>query len=378
MKIVISPDSFKGTLTALQAAESIERGIKHINNDIETLIIPVADGGEGTLETLVLATNGRKVDVPVLDPLGREIIASYGVLGNGTTCVIEMAAASGITLLHNNEKDPHIASTFGTGQLLKHALQQGFKDFIVCIGGSATNDAGVGMLRALGLQLFDKDGQHVQKSIDGLYQIEKLDFSNWDERLRDCTFTITCDVDNPLIGENGASAVFGPQKGVKQDEVAYFDNAITHFADVVERELTIRLHDYKGAGAAGGMGGALIAFLNGQFQQGIELVLQVIEYPQKIAGADYIVTGEGKSDAQTLHGKAPIGIQQYASAQNIPTVLISGAIDEQDKDKLQQHFAHIASVVGEEITVDMAMQQSAYYLATRTTKVFKQLLSKGE
>lgn len=378
MKIVISPDSFKGTLTALQAAESIEQGIKQINNEIETCIIPVADGGEGTLETLVLATNGRIINVPVLDPLGREIVASYGVLGNGTTCVIEMAAASGITLLHNNEKNPHIASTFGTGQLLKHALQQGFRDFIVCIGGSATNDAGVGMLRALGLQLLDKDGQHVQKSVDGLYQVETLDFSEWDKRLKECTFTIACDVDNPLIGDKGASAVFGPQKGVKQNEVAYFDTALTHFADVVERELNIRLHDYKGAGAAGGMGGALIAFLNGQFQQGIELVLQVIDYSKKIAGAQYVITGEGKSDAQTLHGKAPIGIQQYASAQNIPTILLSGAIDEQDKDALQQHFTHIASIAGEDITVEMAMQQSAYYLTARTTKVFAQLLSKGE
>lgn len=374
MKIVISPDSFKGTLTALQAAESIERGIKNIKSDIETCIIPVADGGEGTLETLVLATNGRKVEVPVLDPLGREIFASYGVLGNGTTCVIEMAAASGITLLHNNERNPHITSTFGTGQLLKHALQQGFKDFIVCIGGSATNDAGVGMLRALGLQLLDKDGQHVQKSIDGLYNIEKLDFSEWDKRLRDCTFTIACDVDNPLVGSKGASAVFGPQKGVKLDEVAYFDKAITHFANIVEQQLSIRLHDYKGAGAAGGMGGALIAFLNGQFQQGIELVLQVIDYRQKIVGADYVVTGEGKSDQQTLHGKAPIGIQQCASAQNIPTVLLSGVIDEQDQAVLQQHFAYIAAVVDEDITVEMAMQQSAHYLTERTIKVFTQLL----
>ena len=375
MKIIISPDSFKGTLTALEAAKSIERGIKKVKDDIETCIIPVADGGEGTLDTLVLATNGHIVEVPVLDPLGREIVANYGVLGNGTTCVIEMATASGITLLHNNERNPHIASTYGTGQLVKHALQQGFTEFIICIGGSATNDAGVGMLRALGLQLLDKDGQHVQKSIAGLYEIAKLDFSEWDERLRHCTFTIACDVDNPLVGEKGASAVFGPQKGVEMDEVVYFDKALTHFADIVEQQLNVRLHDYKGAGAAGGMGGALIAFLNGQFQQGIELVLQVIDYRQKITGADFVITGEGKSDQQTLHGKAPIGIQQYASAQHIPTILLSGAVNEQDRDVLQQHFAHIAAVVGEDITVEMAMQQSAHYLTERTTKLFAQLLS---
>ncbi|MBS7346043.1 MAG: glycerate kinase [Caryophanon sp.] len=375
MKIIISPDSFKGTLTALEAAKSIEAGIHHVDPTVETVVIPVADGGEGTVDTLVLATNGRYVEAAVTDPLGRPITAQYGVLGDGQTCVIEMAAASGITLLHNNERNPRIASTFGTGQLLKHALDQGFTNFIMCIGGSATNDGGVGMLRALGLQLLDEHRQHVQKSIDGLYDVAHFDFSNWDPRLQHCTFTIACDVDNPFVGETGASAIFGPQKGV--DDVAYFDGALTHFANVVAREMNVRLHDYKGAGAAGGMGGALIAFLNGAFHQGIDLVLDVMRYSEKIKGADLIITGEGKSDAQTLHGKAPVGVLHYAANDHIPVMLLSGAIDDEDRSSLQQHFTHIASVVGDDITVDMAMHEPSRYVTLRTEQYMKQLLQKG-
>lgn len=374
MKVVISPDSFKGTLTALEAAQAIERGIKQANTAIETLLLPVADGGEGTMEALVLATNGHNVKTTVLDPLGREIEASFGVLGNESTCVIEMASASGITLLHNNERNPRIASSFGTGQLIQTALDQGYRDFIICIGGSATNDAGVGMLRALGLRLLDEYGQDVQMAIDGLYDVDRLDFTNWDTRLKDSTIAIACDVNNPLVGENGATAVFGPQKGVKADEVHYFDQALTHWANVVERQLGIRLHDYKGAGAAGGMGGALIAFLQGKFHQGIELVLNVMNYREKIQDAQVIITGEGKSDRQTLHGKAPMGVLDCANNLGIPTILISGNIDDQDKLILGQYFHDIASVVNDSISVDMAMRDASKYLSQRAYETIKRFI----
>lgn len=374
MKIVISPDSFKGTLTALEAAKSIEQGIRQANKEAETVLLPVADGGEGTMETLVLSTNGRFVKTVVLDPLGREIDASFGVLGNQSTCVIEMASASGITLLHNNERNPRVASSFGTGQLMKAALDQGFRDFIICIGGSATNDAGVGMLRALGLRLVDKYGRDVQKTIDGLYDVEKLDFSNWDTRLNDVSIAIACDVNNPLVGEEGATAVFGPQKGVKPEEMKYFDQALTHWADIVEAEKGIRLHDIKGAGAAGGMGGALLAFLNGTFHQGIQLVLDVMQYSEKIQGAQYIVTGEGKSDRQTLHGKAPMGVLHCAEQADIPTILLSGYIEEQDKEMLARHFQQVVSVVNEDVSTDMAMKDAASYLSQRAYETFQQLI----
>ncbi|HWL26576.1 MAG TPA: glycerate kinase [Ureibacillus sp.] len=374
MKVVISPDSFKGTLTALEAAQAIERGIKQANSTVETLLLPVADGGEGTMETLVLATDGHFVHTTVLDPLGRDIEASFGVLGNQTTCVIEMATASGITLLHNNEKNPRIASTFGTGQLIQTALDQGYRDFIICIGGSATNDAGVGMLRALGLRLLDEDGREVQKSIDGLYKVKSLDFSSWDKRLKESTIAIACDVNNPLVGENGATAVFGPQKGVRADEVSYFDGALTHWANIVEAEKGIRLHDYQGAGAAGGMGGALIAFLNGKFHQGIQLVLDVMNYREKVKDAHFIITGEGKSDCQTLHGKAPMGVLQCAKELNIGTFLVSGSIAGQDREMLSKYFQEVVSVVNDKVSTEMAMKEASKYLTHRVYETFNKLI----
>ncbi|CAM5208104.1 Glycerate kinase OS=Ureibacillus acetophenoni OX=614649 GN=SAMN05877842_11474 PE=3 SV=1 [Ureibacillus acetophenoni] len=374
MKIVISPDSFKGTLTSLEAARAIEQGIKRANPSLETVLLPVADGGEGTMETLVIATSGHYVKTTVLDPLNREIEASFGVLGNQSTCVIEMASASGITLLHNNERNPRIASTFGTGQLIKTALDQGFRDFIVCIGGSATNDAGVGMLRALGLRLLDEYGRDVQESIDGLYDVKTLNFSNWDKRLNDSTFAIACDVNNPLVGEKGATAIFGPQKGVKAEEIEYFDQALTYWADVVESVKGIHLHDYKGAGAAGGMGGALIAFLNGKFHQGIELVLNVMNYREHLQGAELVITGEGQSDQQTLHGKAPMGVLHCAKEFDIPTVLISGNVDCEDRGLLAQHFKEVISVVSESVTSDMAMKEAAQYLAQRVYETFNKII----
>lgn len=374
MKVVISPDSFKGTLTALEAAQSIEKGIKQANSGVETVLLPVADGGEGTMETLVLATNGHFVKANVLDPLGREIEASFGVLGNQSTCVIEMASASGITLLHNKERNPRIASSYGTGQLIQTALDRGFRDFIICIGGSATNDAGVGMLRALGLRLLDEHGREVQKSIEGLNEVKRLDFSNWDTRLKDSNIAIACDVNNPLIGEHGATAIFGPQKGVKADEIAYFDQALTHWANVVEAEKGFRLHDYQGAGAAGGMGGALIAFLQGKFHQGIHLVLDVMNYSEKIKDAQLVITGEGQSDVQTLHGKAPMGVLHCASQFEIPTILLSGFIDEQDKEMLALHFQQVVSVVNESTSTDMAMREASKYLSQRAYEAFSKLI----
>ncbi|MGE7667889.1 glycerate kinase [Ureibacillus composti] len=374
MKVVISPDSFKGTLTALEAAQAIERGIKLAKSEIETVLLPVADGGEGTMDALVLATNGHINKATVLDPLGREIEASFGVLGNRSTCVIEMASASGITLLEPDERNPRIASSFGTGQLIRTALDQGFRDFIICIGGSATNDAGVGMLRALGLRLLDENESEVQKTIDGLYEVKSLDFSGWDTRLKDSKIAIACDVDNPLVGEYGATAIFGPQKGVKAEEIEYFDQVLTHWADVVEAEKGIRLHDYQGAGAAGGMGGALIAFLHGKFHQGIQLVLDIMKYREKVQDAQVIITGEGKSDRQTLHGKAPMGVFHCAKQFNIPTMLISGYIDEQDKEMLAQHFQEVVSVVNESITTDMAMKEAAKFLSQRAYETFSKLV----
>lgn len=365
MKVIISPDSFKGTLTAMEAAMAIEQGIKAANPIIETILLPIADGGEGTVDLLVESTKGMKYSVPVLDPLGRLIHASYGVLGDNRTAVIEMAAASGITLLQQDELNPQVATTYGTGQLIKHALNQGFRHFIIGLGGSATNDAGVGMLRALGLRLLNEKGEEVQPSIEGLYDVTSLDFSNWDQRIKDCTFSIASDVNNPLLGEAGATAIFGRQKGVKESEQIFFEKALLNWANVVERQLGFRIHDAVGAGAAGGMGSAFQSFFGGKFHQGVSVILQAMNYSEKIKDAHCIITGEGQSDEQTLLGKAPVGLLACAKQAEIPIVLVSGTISINNQHLLKRYFNEVISIVDKEVSIDLAINDAKNQLQKR-------------
>lgn len=374
MKVVISPDSYKGTLSAIEVANAMQAGILDVDQSIEAVILPVADGGEGTLESLVVSTNGRYISQYVLDPLGRVTEAKYGVLDDNETCVIEMAQASGIMLLQDGDKNPELASTYGTGQLLKAALDEGFRKFIIGIGGSATNDAGVGMLKALGLQFKKEDGTLISDGVSSLLDLASIDVSQLDPRIAEATFIIACDVDNPLIGESGATAIFGPQKGVKKHQIAYFDSCIKQFADIVEKQFNIRLHDYKGAGAAGGLGGALIAFLNGSFHAGIEIVIEAVQLKKHLEGAEFVITGEGKSDRQTLHGKAPLGVAKAATLANVQAILLSGAIDENDKLALLEHFTIVESLVDENISVQQAMQEPYYFIRVKTKRIFESYL----
>ncbi|WP_433595481.1 glycerate kinase [Lysinibacillus xylanilyticus] len=378
MKVVISPDSYKGTLSAIEVANTMQAGILEVNQSIETVILPVADGGEGTLESLVVSTNGRYISQYVLDPLGRVIEAKYGVLNDNETCVIEMAQASGIMLLQDGDKNPELASTYGTGQLIKAALDEGFRKFIIGIGGSATNDAGVGMLKALGLQFKKEDGTLISDGVSSLLDLASIDVSRLDPRIAEATFIIACDVDNPLIGESGATAIFGPQKGVKKLQIAYFDSCIKQFADIVEKQFNIRLHDYKGAGAAGGLGGALIAFLNGSFHAGIEIVIEAVQLKKHLEGAEFVITGEGKSDRQTLHGKAPLGVAKAATLANVQAILLSGVIDENDKPALLEHFTVVESLVDENISVQQAMQEPYYFIRVKTKRIFEFYLQMGK
>ncbi len=370
MRILISPDSFKGTLTASQVTDSIARGIHAVLPDAEVRKLPIADGGEGTLEVLVTATKGHFVQCIVHDPLQRPITATYGVLGDKKTCIIEMAQASGITLLTEKERQPAKTSTYGTGELLLHALGDGYRDFIICIGGSATNDGGTGMLRALGLQLLDRNGQEIEFSIYGLQQLASLDFSRWDERITASRFTVACDVDNPLLGEKGATAIFGPQKGVQEQEIPLFEQALLNWANIVEQTTGIHLHTRKGAGAAGGMGGALMAFCQAEFRQGVEVVFEQLAMDEKIAHADLVITGEGKSDSQTLHGKAPFGVAQRAKRQGVQTLLISGAIE--DRAQLQSCFDLMTAVISEHISIQEALSRPAELLEQCTARFFQE------
>lgn len=354
MKVIISPDSFKGTLSAFDAAHAIEQAIKEVDSSIETILIPVADGGEGTVDVLIATTKGEKINIPVTDPLGRIIDASYGLLSNSKTAVIEMAAASGMTLLQKDELNPKIATSYGTGQLIMHALNQGYRNFIICLGGSATNDAGVGMLNALGLRLLNREMKEVQASIQGLYEVATIDFSNWDERIKECTFSIASDVNNPLLGNKGATTVFGIQKGVKENEIEFFEEALLNWANVVEYQVGIRIHDAIGAGAAGGMGGAFLAFFAGHFNQGIDVVLEAMNYGERLKDADFIITGEGQSDEQTLYGKAPYGVSIYAKKMKIPIVLVAGNITLINQHLLAGYFDEVISIVDEHVSLEMA------------------------
>lgn len=365
MKVIISPDSFKGTLSSVEAAASIERAIKQLDNSIETVCLPIADGGEGTLEAFVVSTNGTLIDATVLDPLGRVINAQYGVLGDGETCVIEMAQASGITLVSVEERNPLLSTTYGTGQLIEHALNKGFRKFIIGIGGSATNDAGIGMLHALGVKFLNKERELLPGVVSSLDQLAEIDCSAMHPLVEESQFTIACDVDNPLIGRNGATAVFGPQKGVNPDQIERFDHYLKCFADHVLHLTGIALHDLPGAGAAGGIGGAFKAFFPCIFKQGIDVVMEAVQFENHLKTAQLVITGEGMSDAQTLSGKAPMGIALASKKYDVPTILVSGFVEPTSYKALNALFAQVISVVGEGITSEQSRSQASEYLQKR-------------
>ncbi|MDW0118812.1 glycerate kinase [Sporosarcina thermotolerans] len=377
MKVILAPDSFKGSLAASEAAEAMAKGVCDVNSDIRTVLLPVADGGEGTMRSLVDATKGKYVSINVEDPLGRPIRVSYGILGDGETCSIEIAEASGIMRLKENERNPRFASSYGTGQLIVHALDSGYRKFIIGLGGSATNDGGAGILQALGMRLLDKEGIELAKGGGGLQYIYSINREKWDERIADCEFLIASDVKNPFIGHEGASVVFGPQKGASPTDVDELDRNLRKFADVVEKETGISLHSKEGAGAAGGLGGAFQAFFNCEMQQGIDVVLEAIDFEEHVKDADLIITGEGKTDLQTLSGKAPFGIAKVAHRLALPIILISGAVDEEIRGTLTPLFTEVHAIMDENIPAEDAITNAYDHLRRKTKKVLELIREKG-
>ena len=327
MKIVIAPDSFKGSLTALQAAEAIERGMRKVFPDATIKKTPMADGGEGTVQSLVDATGGQLFVERVADPLGNEIEAEYGILGDGTTAVIEMAAASGLTLVPSNRRNPLITSTYGTGQLIKAALDRGCRKLIIGIGGSATNDGGAGMVEVLGAKLLMSDGQPISPGGRGLGALDAINLSDLDSRLAATTTVVACDVDNPLTGMNGASRVYGPQKGATPEMVETLDANLAHFASIVQRDMGKVVGEIPGAGAAGGLGAGLIAFLDAELKSGVDIVIDAVQLEKQLEGASFVVTGEGEINFQTVFGKTPVGVAKLAKKRGIPVIAIAGSID---------------------------------------------------
>ena len=326
MKIVIAPDSYKESLSALEVASAIEAGFREIFPEADYVKIPVADGGEGTVEAMVAATQGNIVRLTVTGPLGKPVEAFYGLSGDERTAFIEMAAASGLELVPAAQRDPLITTSFGTGELIKDALDRGVDHIIIGIGGSATNDGGSGMMQALGAQLLDEHGKEIAYGGGALPQLARIDIGQLDARIKECRFEVACDVSNPLTGEKGASAIFGPQKGATPELVQQLDKALEHYATLIHRDLDIDVLHIDGGGAAGGMGAALHAFCQAELRSGIEIVTEALGLAEQVKDADLVITGEGRIDSQSINGKVPIGVAKVAKQFNKPVIGIAGSL----------------------------------------------------
>lgn len=325
---VLAPDSFKESMTAKEVCVAMEKGLRKIYGTANFIHVPMADGGEGTVQSLVDASGGTIFHKEVTGPLGQPVKASYGILGDGTTAAIEMASASGIHLVSKEDKNPLLTTTFGTGELIRECLDKGIGRIIIGIGGSATNDGGTGMAEALGAKFLDADRNPLPRGGGSLDKLASIDISGLDERLRQVQMIVACDVTNPLCGERGASVVFGPQKGATPEMVRQLDDNLAHYAEVVKRQLHKEVRDMPGAGAAGGLGAGLLIFTQAVLQKGIEIVIEYTGLKQKLADADFVLTGEGGIDSQTKFGKTPYGVAQAAKEAGKKTIAIAGYIGE--------------------------------------------------
>ena len=326
MKILVAPQEFKGSISALSVAEAAETGVMRVFPEAEVVLCPVADGGDGTLETLVEVSGGEVRTCSVQNPIGETITAQWGAMGDGVTAVIEMARTSGLALLSLDERDPLNSSTFGLGQAILEALNQGFRKFIVGIGGSATNDAGAGMAQALGATLLNAEGKSIPFGGAALADLRSIDISKMDTRIENSQFMVACDVSNPLTGDEGASAVYGPQKGATPEMVAQLDNALLNFAEIVKKDIGKNVSEISGAGAAGGLGAGMLAFMGAELKAGVDIVLETVQLREKLSDVDLVITGEGGMDFQTVYNKAPIGVARMAGEFNIPTIAIAGLL----------------------------------------------------
>ena len=359
MKIIIAPDSYKESLTAMEVATAIEAGFRQVMPTAEYIKLPMADGGEGTVQSLVDASNGSIIEHQVTGPLGEQVPAFFGIMGDDKTAVIEMAAASGLHLISPNLRNPMLTTSYGTGELILAALDHGVDHIIVGIGGSATNDGGIGMAQALGVQLLDNKGQALGFGGQALAQLASIDITTVDPRLAHIKLDVACDVDNPLCGKKGASHIFGPQKGATPAMVAELDQDLAHYAAIIKRDLAIDVKDMAGAGAAGGMGAALLGLFNAQLRSGIEIVIDAVHLGDIIKDADLVITGEGRIDSQTIHGKTPIGVARTAKKYHKPVIGIAGCLS-QDCGVVYDHgIDAVFSVVPAAMSLEHAFNNAA-------------------
>lgn len=374
-KFVLAPDSFKESMTAKEVCVAMEKGVKKVFSDAEIIHVPMADGGEGTVESLVDATNGHKEYIEVQGPLPEQKVkAYYGILGDEKTAVIEMAQASGLMLVEPRYRNPLTTTTYGTGELIKAALDKGVSTVIIGIGGSATIDGGIGMAQALGVKFTDKYGNNIEPTGSNLAKIDKISMENLDKRVKKVNFIIASDVENILTGKKGAAAVFGPQKGATPDEVELLDKGLSHYAEILRKDLDKDVEDIAGSGAAGGLGAGLIAFLDAKLQSGVEVVANTVELAEKISQADYVFTGEGGMDFQTKYGKTPFGVAQVAKKYQKPVFAEAGYLGERIEELYDIGISAIFGIVDKSESIEESLEKGPQNVE-RTTENIARLIS---
>jgi len=373
--VVIAIESFKGSLSSVQAGNAIKDGVKTVFPEAEVYISPIADGGEGTMEAIVGATGGEIVRIPVHNPLAEEIIASYGIIPESNTAIIEMASAAGLPLIPLEQRNPLYTTTYGVGEMIGDAIERGCRNFIVGIGGSATNDGGVGMLQALGFEFLDSEGDSIVFGAEGLSDLAEIRTENAMPELSECTFHIACDVENPLCGEKGASAVYGPQKGATAEDVAKMDGWLKKYAELTKTVLPEANPDYPGSGAAGGMGFAFLSYLNSELKSGIELVIRQTNLEEHIKTADVVVTGEGRLDGQSAMGKAPVGVAKIAKKYGKKVVAFAGCVTDEAAECNKHGIDAFFPILRTPCTVERAMECDYAYenLKKTSEQVFRLL-----
>lgn len=374
IKIVIAPNAFKGSLSSWDVSCAIDEGLREGLESVETVKIPLADGGDGTVDALVRAAGGKFINKEVTGPLGEPVKAGFGILGDGETAVVEMALASGLALVPADERDALLASSYGTGELIRQALDEGCMKLVIGIGGSATNDGGAGMAEALGVRFLDENGSEIGRGGAALAGLRRIDVSGLDRRVNDAEIIVASDVTNPMCGPAGASYVYGPQKGAGEDMVEQLDKALLNYSRVIEKDIGIKINDIPGAGAAGGMGAGLMAFLEAEMRSGIELVMDIAGFERAVEGAFLVITGEGKIDAQTGYGKAPGVVAERCLKKNIPVIGVCGMLDDGTEELYKKGFASFLPVTRGPCSLEYAME-NAYSLVADAGKRLSAMIS---
>lgn len=371
MNIIIAPDSFKGSLRASEVADSIEKGIKNVSKKIKTIKIPIADGGEGTVEALITAMKGAIYYKKVTGPLGEKIKASYGIIKSEKTGIIEMASASGLTLVPISKRNPLFTTTYGTGELIKQVIIDGCNKIIIGIGGSATNDGGMGMLQALGVEFLDLNGNKLGFGGKELIKIHSINLNNMFSPLKDIEFIVASDVTNPICGKKGASYVFGHQKGATPEIVKQLDDGLKNYALKIKKFLKKDITKTPGAGAAGGLGGGLVAFLNAKIKSGINIIIEKTKFEEKLSNANLVITGEGNTDSQTLFGKVPAGIAKIAKKHNVPVICLSGGLGDDLKKLYNIGITAFFSIINHPMDLQSAIKNSKKLIESSTENIVR-------